>query len=132
MLTLSEYHEIDKSLKQVSDTWSDLWVCLHHLPIGISRLIALRYTAITEMELIIEIYPDGRREVITLPDKIQRIIHRRRRSYPEDIYIFQSHSNRVKAKKKPVTLIAFNSAIKRAALGVTRKVVSSGSARILS
>ena len=46
-----------------------------------------------------------------------------------DIFIFQSHSNRVKFKEQPVTVIAFNRALKIASSGVTDKKVSSKSAR---
>lgn len=41
------------------------------------------------------------------------------------IYVFQSHSNRVKAKKNPVTVIAFNRALKKASAGVTDTIVTS-------
>ena len=57
------------------------------------------------------------------------IIERRRERYPEDVFVFQSHSNRVKYECRPVTLIAFNTALGRAAKSLPGVTVSSSSAR---
>lgn len=65
---------------------------------------------------------------MSIPSPVDEIIKRRRKAYPDDIYIFQSHSNRTGTEKKPVTVVAFNTALKYAATGVTNKNVSSKSA----
>ncbi|HFY0731578.1 TPA: hypothetical protein ACIGWT_002501, partial [Citrobacter amalonaticus] len=62
---------------------------------------------------------------IIAPSPVLNIILRRREVYPDDVYVFQSHSNRVKAKKNPVTVIAFNRALKKASAGVTDTIVTS-------
>lgn len=65
---------------------------------------------------------------MSMPPIIIEIIQRRRNKYPADDYVFQSHSNRVKAERKPVTVVAFNQALKSAASGITTKNVSSKNA----
>ena len=57
------------------------------------------------------------------------MIDRRRKNYPGDVFVFQSHSNRVKYERRPVTLIAFNTALRRAARSLPDVNVSSSSAR---
>ncbi len=49
--------------------------------------------------------------------------------YPQDIFVFQSHSNRVKNKYSPVTIIAFNAALRKVSKLATGEVVSSKNAR---
>ncbi|NAU10393.1 hypothetical protein EE090_22585 [Klebsiella pneumoniae] len=60
---------------------------------------------------------------------VEGIIARRRERYPEDVFLFQSHSNRVKYQRRPVTIIAFNAALRRAARSLPDVNVSSSSAR---
>ncbi|MFM4258989.1 hypothetical protein AB8S16_28370, partial [Klebsiella pneumoniae] len=60
---------------------------------------------------------------------VEAMIARRRERYPEDVYLFQSHSNRVKYHRRPVTIIAFNAALRRAARSLPDVNVSSSSAR---
>lgn len=129
MLTLSEFSAIYESLRRASETWADLWICLSDLPISIGELIGLRYSSVKGARLFIEHGRDGGRRIIEIPVNVRKIICRRRKDNPEDIYIFQSHSNRVGTARKPVTIIAFNSAIKKSATGITHKIVSSSSAK---
>ncbi|WP_411545858.1 hypothetical protein [Klebsiella pneumoniae] len=60
---------------------------------------------------------------------VEAMIARRRERYPEDVFLFQSHSNRVKYQRRPVTIIAFNAALRRAARSLPDVNVSSSSAR---
>lgn len=128
MLTFYEVTAINHRLRHISDTWSDLWMCLYYLPVGIGRLRMLRYSDITGEVITLEKMGRYREMKMLMPPIIIEVIQRRRKKYPEDNYVFQSHSNRVKAEKKPVTVVAFNQALKSAASGITTKSVSSKSA----
>ncbi|HAT3756991.1 TPA: hypothetical protein I8617_004057 [Citrobacter amalonaticus] len=125
MLTFYEIASINHRLLDISDTWADLWVCLHYLPAGIGRVRMLRYTNLVGSNLTFE--QRGRLKEINIiaPSPVRNIILRRREIYPDDVYVFQSHSNRVKAEEKPVTVVAFNRALKLASSGVTTKNVTS-------
>ena len=125
LLTFYEIASINHRLLDISDTWADLWVCLHYLPVGIGRVRMLRYTHLVGSNLTFE--QRGRLKEINIiaPSPVLNIILRRREVYPDDVYVFQSHSNRVKAEKKPVTVVAFNRALKLASSGVTTKNVTS-------
>lgn len=65
---------------------------------------------------------------LTGPPNISYTIDSHERGYPGDVFLFQSHSLRVKANARPVTVIAFNATLKKAAQGVTCKTVSSKNA----
>ena len=67
---------------------------------------------------------------IPLNSGLNKLIRVRRSKYPDDAFVFQSHTNRTLAPR-PVTLVAFNMALKKASYGVTLKLVSSKSARFL-
>lgn len=128
-LTLHEFASINCKLKDISDTWSDLWVFLHILPVSIGRVVNLRYGNFIGDSLIVEANGRLEEKILTVPAVVRHIVQRRNDKYPNDIFIFQSHSNRVKFKEQPVTVIAFNRALKIASSGVTDKKVSSKSAR---
>lgn len=125
LLTFYEIASINHRLLDISDTWADLWVCLHYLPVGIGKVRMLRYTNLVGSNLTFE--QRGRLKEINIiaPSPVRNIILRRREIYPDDVYVFQSHSNRVKAEEKPVTVVAFNRALKLASSGVTTKNVTS-------
>lgn len=129
-ITFCEFLIINGKLKSVSDTWSDLWVLTYLLKVRIGWVIPLKYNDV--IGGVIRVDRGGNINPIDLPlkDNIKDIIQRRRELYFDDIYIFQSHSNRVKAKVAPVTIIAFNQAIRDASQKVAiKKNVSSNSAR---
>ncbi|EDV8696823.1 hypothetical protein B2E24_003796 [Salmonella enterica] len=125
VLTFYEFVVINHRLRMISETWADLWISLHYLPVSVGRLVWLRYTDITDTHII---FPGkGRYKEVSLliPAPVSEVIHRRKATWPDDIYIFQSHSNRVKSRRLPVTVIAFNRALKQAAVGLTRKNITS-------
>ncbi|MBZ7490739.1 hypothetical protein FMJ35_31180, partial [Klebsiella michiganensis] len=66
---------------------------------------------------------------VEIPPAVMAMITRRRERHPEDIFVFQSHSNRVKNECRPVTLIAFNAALRHASKSLPAVTVSSSSAR---
>ena len=128
-LTTRQVALINCRLKDISDTWADLWVFLHLVPIGVSRAIVLQYSNFDGKSLTFEERGKFKAKQISASPLVCELIQRRKEKYPDDIYIFQSHSNRVKFQGKPVTVIAFNRALKVAAKGVTDVVVTSKCAR---
>lgn len=130
-LTLMEFNGIRKNLERISDTWADLWVLLNLTQVRVTQLLSCRYLDIHENIIILPSHSVFTEKCHLPGDTASVIIERRRKCYPNDIFLFQSHSPRVKAIAKPVTLIAFNSALKKAALGITHKTVSSKSALLM-
>ncbi|HGF0768068.1 TPA: hypothetical protein ACJI8J_002754 [Kluyvera georgiana] len=128
-LTTKEVALITHKLKDISDTWSDLWVFLCLVPVSVGQVISLKHRGFDGKYLVLEKGERFKRTQIEAPPLICELIQRRRERYPDDIYIFQSHSNRVKFKEKPVTVIAFNRALKFASKDVTDAIVTSKSAK---
>lgn len=128
-LTTEQAALIHCRLKDISDTWADLWAFLYFIPVGVSRVINLRYSSFNGKYLTLEERGKFKEKLVAIPAPVSEIIQRRRKGYPRDVYVFQSHSNRVKFQERPVTVIAFNQALKIASKGVTEKTVSSKSAR---
>lgn len=127
-LTFYEVVAIKYRLRNISDTWADLWISLHYLPVGVGRLVRLRYTDIKGDYLFFERRGRLKEKSMLIIPPVGEIIRRRRDTYPDDDFVFQSHSNRVKAEKKPVSVISFNRALKIASLDCTSKTVTSKSA----
>ena len=125
MLTFYEFAVINARLRSISDTWSDLWGCLYYLPVGVGRIIRLQYSDLSVEWLTFKQRGRLKEVRVLAPSPVRSLIRRRREAYPDDVYVFQSHSNRVKAKKNPVTVIAFNRALKKASAGVTDTIVTS-------
>ncbi|HHT0550116.1 TPA: hypothetical protein ACTW9E_002730 [Klebsiella michiganensis] len=131
-LTFMQFLIINSQLAGISDTWADLWVLIFHTSLGTGRLLSLRYDDIDGNSILIR--ERGRLKAlrVEIPPTVMAMIARRRERHPEDIFVFQSHSNRVKNECRPVTLIAFNTALNRAAKSLSGVTVSSGSARNVS
>lgn len=125
-LTFADFLSINSRLRQVSDTWADLWVSIYYTQLSVGKLVVLRFEDISE-----SVSPLKKSGIIQLlaENPVRHIIQKRRSLYPEDEFIFQSHSNRVKSIAKPVTVVAFNQALRDIAKYVTDKSVSSNSAR---
>lgn len=128
-LTFAQFLVINSQLANISDTWADLWAFIFHTGLSVGRLLALRHDD-TDGESIL-LREQGRLKAlrVELTPPAIAIIERRRERYPEDVFVFQSHSNRVKYECRPVTLIAFNTALGRAAKSLPGVTVSSSSAR---
>ncbi|QBG08015.1 hypothetical protein DA718_12830 [Klebsiella huaxiensis] len=131
-LTSAQFLIINSHLAKVSDTWADLWALIFHTGLSVGRLLALRHDD-TDVDSIL-LREQGRLKAlrVELTPPAIAIIVRRRESYPGDVFVFQSHSNRVKYECRPVTLIAFNTALRRAAKSLSGIAVSSSSARNVS
>lgn len=127
-LTLHEFLAVRKNLEDISTTWADLWTLLCLTRTMVTRLIRLKYQDIHDDVIVLRKHGKFAEKRLSLSPAIRKIVVRRRTGFQDDIYLFQSHSNRVKAVARPVTLIAFNRALKKASTGVTDKIISSKSA----
>ncbi|MBZ7394114.1 hypothetical protein FMJ22_22295 [Klebsiella michiganensis] len=128
-LTFAQFLVINSQLANISDTWADLWALIFHTGLRVGRLLALRHDDTDGDSILLR--EQGRLKAlrVELTPPAIAIIERRRERYPEDVFVFQSHSNRVKYECRPVTLIAFNTALGRAAKSLPGVTVSSSSAR---
>ena len=126
-LTFIEFSIINKNLKKISTTWSDLWVFLYYSERRIGDVIGIKFDDTT---FLLEENFAGTNYInhATTYNIIKNIIIRRRELYPNDIFLFQSHSNRIKSYVLPVTIVAFNSALRLASQEITHKNISSRSA----
>jgi len=59
---------------------------------------------------------------------LRQLFKQRKASNPQDVYVFQSKSNRVKGYAKPVTTVAMNIALKEAAREISNKNITMKSA----
>ena len=91
-----------KLLMNKWSTTADLWQAGVNQALRISDLLKLRYDQLTGDVLeIIEGNPQKNRRII-INKTAREVIDRRRREYPEHIYLFQSVGNRIKSPPKPL------------------------------
>lgn len=128
-LSFKQFLAVKDKLIDVSDTWSDLWALTFYTEVSAGRLIALRYDHVDGNTMLLQGQGRLKALYVELSPPAVAILNRRREKYPDDIFVFQSHSNRVKYERRPVTLIAFNTALGRAAKSLPDVTVSSSSAR---
>lgn len=128
-ISFEQFLTINSNLVAISDTWADLWALIFYTGLSAGRLLGVRYDDIDGGSILIQ--QQGRLKALRVesPLPVVEMIARRRERYPEDVYLFQSHSNRVKYHRRPVTIIAFNAALRRAARSLPDVNVSSSSAR---
>lgn len=127
-LCLTEFFAIKRSLALISDTWSDLWLALFLTQASPTQLLELKFEHVKNGVLILQATRRFKQKSIPLNPGLKKIIQLRRIRYPNDEFLFQSHANRTKATPRPATLIAFNTALKRASFGITHKTISSKNA----
>jgi integrase len=103
---------------------------IYYTQLSVGSLIRLKYDDISDNSF--NTGKRGRLEELRIESTapIKQILERRRKRYPDDIYVFQSHSNHVPPRQ--VTVIAFNAALRKA--GATRPglPVSSSSAKYIT
>lgn len=128
-ISFEQFLTINSNLVSISDTWADLWALIFYTRLSAGRLLSLRYDDIDGCSIMIR--EPGHLKVLKVELSLpaMAMIDRRRERYPEDVFLFQSHSNRVKYQRRPVTIIAFNAALRRAARSLPDVNVSSSSAR---
>ncbi|WP_448968333.1 hypothetical protein [Klebsiella pneumoniae] len=128
-LTFAQFLVINSQLANISDTWADLWALIFHTGLSVGRLLALRHDDTDGESILLREQGHLKELRVESTPPVEGIIARRRERYPEDVFLFQSHSNRVKYHRRPVTIIAFNTALRRAARSLPDVNVSSSSAR---
>jgi integrase len=128
-ISFEQFLTINSNLVHISDTWSDLWALIFYTGLSVGRLIDLRYTDIEGGVAYLREKGRLKAKQIELSVPVCTILKSRRMMYPQDIFVFQSHSNRVKNKCSPVTIIAFNTALRKSSKLATGGVVSSKNAR---
>ncbi|MEF3110352.1 hypothetical protein QFI91_14795 [Raoultella sp. WB_B2P2-3] len=128
-ISFEQFLTINSNLVPISDTWSDLWALIFYTGLSVGRLITLRYEDIGLNSLCLRERGRLKAMKLQLSSPSRALLHRRRERYPRDVFVFQSHSNRVKNQVGPVTVIAFNAALRRAGRVLPLRTVSSTSAR---
>lgn len=128
--TLEEAAAIEKVLRYRNETYADAWALNLNLALRISDLLALTYKDVAGAEIRITEGKTKKARVIPINEKAREIINRRRAAYPEDIFLFQSRSNRVKSQAaRPVTRESASRAFSEAGEMVTDKNIGTHSAR---
>jgi integrase len=128
-ISFKKFLTINSNLVHVSDTWSDLWAVIFYTGQSVGRLIDLRYTDIERGSAYLRVKGRIKAKRIELSAPVCAILERRRETYPQDVFVFQSHSNRVKNRDSPVTVIAFNAALRKVSKLATGELASSKNAR---
>ncbi|WP_413728486.1 tyrosine-type recombinase/integrase [Sodalis sp. RH19] len=98
-----------------TDVYHDIFALDLNFALRISDLLALRFDDVIGKNVFS--VPEGKTgkvRQIQVNDVAKDIINRRRSLYPDDIYLFQSHSNRCKAIPAPVRRESVAAAFKRA------------------
>ncbi|MGB0847630.1 MAG: tyrosine-type recombinase/integrase [Thiolinea sp.] len=93
-----------KSLLKVyggSDLYSDIWSFGINSALRISDLLAIKYADIENSSITLKEGKTGKTREITLNNSAIDVVTRRHNDNPNDIYLFQVHSNR--ASGKPVS-----------------------------
>lgn len=129
-LTPVEFTGIYNNLYSISDSWADLWMMLFVTRVPVGRILMLKYNDVHEDVIFLKSHRRYKGEFLNMNISLKKLIQIRAKRYPDDVYIFQSHSNYKKFNQSPLTLIAFNRALKIASEKVTTKTVSSKSAYI--
>lgn len=79
-----------------NETYADARALNLNLTLRISDLLSLTYKDIVGTELRITEGRTKKSRVIPINEKAQEIINHHRTAYPEDVFLFQSRSKRVK------------------------------------
>ncbi|WP_227551052.1 hypothetical protein, partial [Klebsiella pneumoniae] len=107
-ISFEQFLTINSNLVSISDTWADLWALIFHTGLSAGRLLSIRYDDIDDGLILIRKQGHLKELRVESTPPVEGIIARRRERYQEDVFLFQSHSNRVKYQRRPVTIIAFN------------------------
>ena len=94
--------------------YADIWRIGVNVALRISDMLQIRYS---DLDLDNHLYSlvegkTGKTRQIRLNNTALALIEKRREQYPEDIYLFQVHSNRTASLMKPVSRISVARAFK--------------------
>ncbi|HGY1465745.1 TPA: tyrosine-type recombinase/integrase [Klebsiella oxytoca] len=128
--TPKEARQIEAVLRRRNETFADAWALNLNLALRISDLLALTFDDVAGNVVTIKEKKTGKLKVFPINNRAREIISRRRAAYPEDVFLFQSKSNRVKNQPaRAITREAASRAFSEAGEMVTEKNISSHSAR---
>lgn len=128
--TPDEARQIEAALRRRNETFADAWALNLNLALRISDLLALTFDDVAGNVVTIKEKKTGKLKVFPINNRAREIISRRRAAYPEDVFLFQSKSNRVKNQPaRAITREAASRAFSEAGEMVTEKNISSHSAR---
>ena len=128
--TPQEARQIETVLRRRNVTFADAWALNLNLALRISDLLALTFDDVAGNVVTIKEKKTGKLKVFPINNRAREIISRRRAAYPEDVFLFQSKSNRVKNQPaRAITREAASRAFSEAGEMVTEKNISSHSAR---
>jgi integrase len=100
--------------KHHGEIYADIWKIGLNLSLRISDLLAIQYADldIDRREFTLIEGKTGKKRCVRLNDTALKIINRRRKEWPADIFLFQVHSNR--ANGKPISRNSVSRAFKDA------------------
>lgn len=84
-----------------SDLYSDIWSFGINSALRISDLLNIKYSDIQNSSITLKEGKTGKTREIDLNNSAMAVVNRRRNDNPDDVYLFQVHSNR--ASGKPVS-----------------------------
>lgn len=93
-------------LKETSTIYADVWKIGVNLSLRIGDLLSIKFTDlnITDRTLVLVEAKTGKSKTIRLNNPAIAVINTRRVKYPNDVYLFQVHSNR--AKGTPISRVS--------------------------
>ena len=102
--------------KHHGQIYADVWRIGVNLSLRISDLLLVTYPDLDTKDrlLVLTEGKTGKKRQIRLNSKVLDIIERRQKELPNDIYLFQVHSNRTSGKIKPISRISVSRAFKDA------------------
>lgn len=128
--TPEEARAIEVVLRRRNETFADAWALNLNMALRISDLLALTFDDVAGNVVTIKEKKTGKTKVFPINNRAREIILHRRAEYPEDKFLFQSKSNRVKnLEPRSITREAASRAFSEAGEMVTDKNISSHSAR---
>ena len=100
--------------KKYSQIYADVWRVGCNLSLRISDLLSIEYQQldIEKRELKLIEGKTSKNKTIRLNNTAIEVIVKRRKQYPDDVYLFQVHSNR--AKNKPISRVSVSRVFKEA------------------
>ncbi len=113
-LTYSQFYIIYRKLALRLRTWAHIWYMLHLTDMMAVRIINLRHDDVHDGCIHFPARGKFSACTVLLTPSMDSLVALRRKHFPQDIWIFQSHSARVRGPSGPVTLIAFSQAIRLA------------------
>jgi len=98
----------DQLEKNHPEIYADVWRFGCNVGLRISDLLGIQYCDLTNPEeLKLNESKTGKHKKVRLNKTAQAVIMARREKYPDDVYLFQVHSNRTKsADPKPVSRVS--------------------------